>query len=125
MREILFRGKRKDDGEWVYGLLTSTNPVCIDGVEVIPETVGGYIGLYDMKRKQMFEGDIIALWAGLRQPKMFLIKWSEDYLAWCAKDKHDENQFYAKHKFLSRMEIIGNIHDNPELLERVIEEETR
>jgi uncharacterized phage protein (TIGR01671 family) len=119
MREYLFRGKRKDTGEWVYGLLTSLNPPCIDGVEVIPGTVGQYIELHDMKRRQIFDGDIIALWAGLKQPKIFLIKWGEYWFGWCAKDKYDESVFHTKDKVLSRIEVIGNIYDNPELLEKI------
>ena len=73
MREILFRGKRTDNGEWEYGDLWC-NPygkrvVCIvspindqgttGGNEVDPETVGQFIGLYDKNSNKIFEGDII------------------------------------------------------------------
>ena len=68
-REILFRGKRKDNGEWVEGFyfenfdkcyIMSTkyldNPITKFIFEVIPETVGQYIGLPDKKDKKIFEG---------------------------------------------------------------------
>lgn len=73
MREILFRGKRTDNGEWVYGdLLHPTEDDKDYYIEdftqkknnchaVIPETIGQYTGVTDMNNKHIFEGDVISI----------------------------------------------------------------
>lgn len=70
MREILFRGKRVDNGEWVQGSLFvegtrfeivrgTCNNVGIEGVGVIPETIGQFTGIVDENGVKVFEGDIL------------------------------------------------------------------
>ena len=134
MREILFRGKRKDNGEWEYGDLWC-NPygkrvVCIvspindqgttGGNEVDPETVGQYTGLKDKNGKKIFEGDIIG--ADIARP-YFIVEFRDGcFMFNCndgGKDYYDImlpilEEAQTEYKY---GEVIGNIYDNPELLE--------
>jgi len=121
MREILFRGKSVNDGNWVEGYLIY-DEICnthipyigylfdaghdVDVAEAIPETVGQFTGLTDKDGKKIFEGDII--------------EWDE--LEWGEKHRElverDHNLFaIRKDDWGEWCEVIGNIHDNPELLE--------
>lgn len=138
MREILFRGQRADNGEWVYGSLLQINLkktfIC-DGTvwigtltpckfEVISDTVGQYTGLTDKDGKRIFEGDIVRIKGNPDYPDYANV----DYPAliafldggFCAIDGTiEEHAFrrYALARFDFDLEVIGNIHDNPELLE--------
>ena len=126
MREILFRGKRTDNSEWIYGdLVQWSDGVQIfdyDGVgkvknNVIPETVGQYTGLKDKNGKRIFEGDIVYCKSRLDNANMVIIfergqfrmVLSENY-----RSDQTNSGFYDINCF--DKEVIGNIHDNPELL---------
>ncbi len=140
MREIFFRGKRVDKGVWIYGFYVeqygSREIYLSNGVDsehgfdhyhVIPETVGQYTGLTDKNGKKIFEGDIIKV--GINQ-RLMDVRWNEETLAWELTNigvaecevNHLLNTFSlaeiqveaAYGKMVS--EVIGNIHDNPELL---------
>ena len=120
MREILFRGKTKQ-GEWVYGLPFYTNEI-IDGIEskdgklyyVIPETVGQFTGLTDKNGKKVFEGDIVQQEITWRenQPQTWIVEYEYGGFIPFAEDP-EQTDFMWDRPF----EVIGNIHDNPELLE--------
>ena len=130
MREILFRGKRIDNGEWVEGYLYITHNGEYEigsyskelNIErfthcVIPETVGQYTGLKDKNGKRIFEGDIVYCKSRLDNANMVIIfecgqfrmVLSENYRSY-----QTNSGFYDINCF--DKEVIGNIYDNPELL---------
>lgn len=139
MREILFRGKTPieadtyDGGEWVEGFYTRFNgkehriysgyaetdcgDYYPDWFNVIPETVGQFTGVYDKNGKRIFEGDVIKctfispVGSGLRfTPRTETVVYREG----CFNPLYDckRNSF----------EVIGNVHDNPELLKEMAEQ---
>lgn len=150
MREILFRGKRVDNGKWVYGdliqsgekhrpidredipfsnsyIIRKTTPSYTDGclkgcewllsshaVHVDPFTVGQYTGLKDKNGTMIFEGDEVDIIP--ENEEIGVIEWADGEAmfvingdGWCATF----DNYYPYD-----VEVIGNIHDNPELVER-------
>ncbi|MDE6796881.1 MAG: YopX family protein [Ruminococcus sp.] len=137
MREILFRGKRKDNGNWIEGSLLNfrentyiiphnsahfyddieTLALNVESFEVLPETLGEYTGLTDMNGKKIFEGDIIQEEYGSRNQKnikKFEVYWDREYAGFYPIYDHEHPAGYSVEAQYS--EVIGNIHDNPELL---------
>ena len=139
MREILFRGKNIDSGEWVDGcyfrtLSNDEHIHCIisinnfkklwgkrfkalgRAVEVDGKTVGQYIGLTDKNGKKIFEGDILHLphYLGVHYAQIAFI--CERF---CLVDAHGDflvDSHWIEHNIIVSSEIVGNIYDNPELL---------
>ena len=118
MREILFRGKSIDDGEWLQGDLYHRNDeVLINNfqkgfnISVNPETIGQFTGLTDKNGKKIFEGDICKV-GNLIYKVVF------EYSCWWFKIL--SNRVYCCPAFNSHCgehcEVIGNVHDNPERL---------
>lgn len=135
MREILFRGKQKSNGNWVYGDLSYHRDGrvfirCWDRLEfdpaynayeVNPETVGQFTGLTDKDGTDIFEGDIIR--AKIEGGNHSGFTWQNmpvDFQqgSFCLNDRNGY-VFCVLGAFASTvtLEVIGNIHDNPELLE--------
>lgn len=119
MREIKFRGKRLDNGEWLYGSLVILNGryFIFDDAnrhEVDPTTVGEFTGLKDMHSAEIYEGDIIGgsngSINGRYWPVQIIIEWDE---AACGFNTPNWLGYMDSTHFF---EIKGNIHDNPEFL---------
>ena len=138
------RGKRKDNDEWIEGYLIQGNKTyiatteainymvvstsymaSIELVEVIPETVGQCTTLTDKNGKPIFKGDIVESRASENQEdwKKWVVGFSDGSFCFNReiskkrKHKHEENLLCVDEIELYGLTVIGNIHDNPELLE--------
>lgn len=141
MREILYRGKRLDNGEWVQGtyykqtmfygtpqekhfIITSTETLGDDGAleyfEVDPATVGQCSGMEDKNAKPIFEDDVViptvndGIYQGYSWGKQKVVF---DCGAFCVEDRYRQTLPLKRFSPRVEIEVIGNIHDNPELLE--------
>ena len=133
MREILFRGKRVDNGEWIQGDLVQFLPHGIVRIvtqeppykdaEVDSDTVGQFTGLTDKNGRKIFEGDIIHL----EYSQVFFggvyfgeytaeVSYKEGCFITDGINNGDEIETPLSGFDNDELEIIGNIHDNPELL---------
>ena len=144
MREILFRGKRTINGDWVYGdfvrgnerkslrdsiFVYDSETQSFNDYEINPSTLGQYTGLTDKNGKRVFEWDILHIakiadgLGGYYQPPLdypvnVVVKW--DLCAWMWETLCEDKRYisfpdaWCHYEF----EIIGNVHDNPELLEK-------
>lgn len=144
-REIKFRGKRIDNGEWIYGLLLyfedeyGIQPSYGCKIhEVVPETIGQFTGLIDMG-KEIYEGDIAVYQLsnkGINEDfkylstkqlyelfpdnfRMHVVCWDNVEYAF-ALDYRGRTWYNESGDRCTmngmRSEVIGNVHDNPELL---------
>jgi len=137
MRTIEFRGKRIDNKEWIYGSLfvrkigetwifTDNDLSCFDGEcsmwcdvssEVIPETVGQFTGLIDKNGVKIYEGDILEVITFGFNSESFMttIVWGDGGF----KLENGRSLFYFGQNDLTKLDdalVIGNIHDNKDLL---------
>lgn len=118
MRDIIFRAKSKIDGGWVIGSVFHNKEMtevlirtATDDYAVNPETVGQYTGT-DKNGTKVFEGDILGYKGNLIE-----VYFDKEYLQFRAKEKYGfarEIDYFCGYP--CEFEIVGNIHDNPELM---------
>lgn len=143
MREILFRGKRADNGEWVEGSLivldadsgyyfitepyksASTLPVkdlIYNHTHLVDhKTVCQFTGLTDKNGVKIFEGDICR---NIKNEEIVLVKWHGTMAGYVWIKRREDNKYLFNFGELFRVsskdEVIGNIFDNPELMEGAV-----
>lgn len=134
MAEILFRGRRTDSRQWVYGYLVidaceNPNPYIITGRKhrIEHKSIDRYTGMLDKNGERIFEGDVCRF-----------REWIRGEMCWVGSVHYEHQQFViygrpnkeCKTPFCLRLsrfvagniEVIGTIHDNPELLEAIPDE---
>lgn len=122
-REIKFRGKRLDNGEWVYGDLGHRSKVTEYGLspattvgryDVDPATVGQFTGLHDANGKEIYEGDIVLQqgYNGKKQPMEVRFDCGAFIVGYHSGSSTKRTPMLLN----SRCKILGNVFDNPELL---------
>lgn len=125
MREILFRGKW--GRTWIYGDLqhsSTKETMYIDNYtsfpfQVIPETIGQFTGLTDKNGNKIFEGDIVQCVEAfaldkIKKGECYVVDWFDEGAMFEITKGLDSEDF--NHCTELQFKIIGNIHDNPELL---------
>ena len=129
MREILFRGKQIDNGEWIYGdviqfpmhgIVRIIEQNSDDGgsygdSEIDCDTLGQYTGLTDKNGRKIFEGDVLK-----GKFSNYVIRFDEEERAFVYGSSRKGGYIHSLAKYLigdyKNLRVIGNIHDNPELI---------
>lgn len=123
-QEIKFRGKRLDNGEWIFGSLfnfegeceiADCNTIDYSRYDVDPSSVDQYTRLKDKNGKEIYEGDIVCL--GDTKRRTGVIVRSETEPAFVLEVNDTDFDLYYRNQH--RYEVVGNIHDTPELLKTV------
>lgn len=120
MREIKFRGKRKDTGAWVYGDLQHVQKICtteeveknakrsmpvvrIANYDVDEETIGQFTGMYDMNGREVFEGDLLMGYENVVE-----VVWYDGMFCDAMSDISDPLRYLD----VEDRTVVGNVHDN-------------
>lgn len=127
MREILFRGKSVDNNEMIYGYLyrisEKLNPFIMlinsggESHEVFPKTVGQYTGLTDKNGVKIFEGDIVSI---SKEDERGVVRWEDSNATYVIGCDDNIDLSFLENLWGLDVEVIGNIHDNPELAEGAV-----
>ena len=123
MRNIKFRGKRKDNGKWVYGYFLVNQfdeyTICDKtfAAAVMPETVGCSTGFYDLENREIYQDDILRF-----SCFNYEVIWHDDTGSWGCKPIQQEHYITTTKALFEILRTedcstIGNKIDNPELLE--------
>lgn len=124
IKEIKFRGKKQKDNSWIYGLIIKDTyghyRIQFDTNQfsqvVKPETIGQFTGLRDKNGVEIYEGDIL-IYKKYVVKEIILVSWNDKYAGFTL---HCDNwaciAFFYEYLDVDKVEVIGNIHDNPELL---------
>ena len=136
MRENLFRGKSRKDNNWVEGSLliideeqfyivpksarvegemSLTLLLSLNFIAVYPKTIGQYTGKVDADGKRIFEGDILDI---MLYGKNLKVVWWQALCGFGLDDKDENNLLFMNEIYSNGVIVIGNIYDNPELMEK-------
>lgn len=141
-REVKFRGKRIDNGEWIFGGYANKDnkayiivkiryipdtrdwdtveyyenhqTYTLSFVEVFQDTVGQYIGVTDKNGKEIYEGDIVRTNSG----RLCKVVWfsSSQYQGWNLTPVETKNSAPTEVGFWNNLEVVGNVYENADLL---------